>query len=320
MVHDKQIQPRSFQIAVVLIALSTVACGPTVEIQRPAPTLPSDVAAPLAECATPLLVPEGAVWLGPINLNKHRKLQENSCDNDPGTVRLTVADVFLDVDEVTNGCYRHCVEAGACPAPSMPDDPNGAEWDDPAVTHFAAVLDEARAEAFCAFRGGRLASIAELARAMQGELLAVAQPEIFGAWESCYAAEFESSECIALRSHAFFPGEGALRPMREIRSEPRDVGPFGHYDVFGSQAEVTATKFPSNGYPKNWCEEGAVAPMTYSMEADAMRAYHLPGVALRYGYQAAVIANGLMNLFTFSWYGPSSTSITGARCAYDPAP
>ncbi|HMY21099.1 MAG TPA: hypothetical protein PKA58_32475, partial [Polyangium sp.] len=319
-VHDKQIQPRRSLIGVVITALSAVACGPTVEIRQGSPTLPEDAAPPLAECAAPLLVPEGAVWLGPINLDEYGHLRENSCENGVGTVRLTVADVFLDPDEVTNGCYRHCVEEGACPTPSMADDPNGPAWDEPAVTHFAAILDEARAEAFCSFRGGRLASIAELARAMQGDELGVAQPEIFDAWKSCYAADFESSECMALRSHAFFPGDGSLRPMREIRSEPRDVGPYGHYDVFGSQAEVTATKFPPNGYPKYWCEDGAFAPMTYSMEPDASRAFHLPGVLLRDGYQAAVVSHGLSNLFTFTWYGPPSASVTGARCAYDVAP
>jgi formylglycine-generating enzyme required for sulfatase activity len=315
--EDNQMQPRSFRPTILAIALSTVACGPTVEVERASPILPDEAAPPLAECSAPLLVPEGAVWLGPIGF-EHGILQKNSCENGVGTTRFTVGDVFLDADEVTNGCYRHCVDAGACLAPNSLNDPDAPDWTDPTITDFTAVLDEERAEAFCAFRGGRLASIAELARAMQADALSVAQPEIFKAWESCFAEDFASSECTALRTHAHVPGDGPLRPMQAIRSEPRDIGPFGHYDLFGSQAEVSATKFPPIAYPKEWCNDGAFAPITYSTQADASRIYHLPGVLIGDSYLTA--ASGANNFFTFTMYGLPSPSLGGARCAYDVIP
>jgi len=310
---------------VVLLACPFVfGCGPTVEVeQRPAgppPILPNDAAPALQGCATPALVPKGDVWLGPMNVTPTGETSLVECagsGNDIGTTRFVVNHVFLDKDEVTNECYQHCVDTGACKPPL--DEAEMPAWTDAVRSKVPAVLDQERAEAFCAFRGGRLPSVAELARASQGDSIVVGSGALLRAWGKCFNEEIESPECLELASHIRLGGFAPYRPDRAIRSEIRDVGPFGHYDLFGAQIELTITQFPE-WYPDNWCTTGQSAPGSFTNDPQANRAYYAPGLIAGANY-VYVVDGFPPDLFgAFSWDPYSNQNLSGARCAYDVAP
>lgn len=307
--------------AVLLAAsISALGCGPKVEVERlPAnpPSLPDQAALPLQGCATPALVPKGDVWLGPMNITPNGETSLVECvgsGNDVGTTRFVVNNVFIDKDEVTNECYQHCVDTGACKPPL--DEAEIPAWTDAVRSTVPAILDQERAEAFCAFRGGRLASIAELARASQGDSIVVGSGEMLRRWGECFNDDLESPECSDLASHIRLGGFSAVRPDRPIRSDGRDVGPFGHYDLFGSQLELSITQFPG-WYPENWCSPDEIAPRSFTNDPQANYAYYAPGVIAGSNY--AFVVDGIPPDFfgAFGWNPYSNQNLSGARCAYD---
>jgi hypothetical protein len=307
-------------VAILTAAWSTLGCAPVVEVpDGPPPKLPEGAAPPLDGCNAPLLVPTGFVGLGPMIIEGGTGHYDTCGDEDPGTAGFVVSDVFLDVDEVTNRCYRHCVDSGACLPPVVAQDPDAPEWIDPAAADFPAIVDQPRAAAFCAFRGGRMAAIAELARAAQGEALSIGQPELLHAWAECFEQDFESPDCAALALQAHDPGLVPLRPARPIRSETRDVGPFGHFDVWGSQAELSMTQF--DWYPDEWCTHEGAAPLTFSNDPNASYCYYMPGFTLATNYFAVVAEPAVSKLLVNFACGDSSFAprLQGVRCAYDVA-
>ncbi|MBI4704174.1 MAG: SUMF1/EgtB/PvdO family nonheme iron enzyme [Deltaproteobacteria bacterium] len=225
--------------------------------------LPSGAAPPVAGCAPPVLVPTGSAWIGDFVMDAQGTiLGPAPCETYWGARRFTVRRVFVDPDEVTNECYSHCVDAGACELPLRIDDPPDVPaWDDESMGRSPAVLDFARARAFCAWRGGRLPAVAELARASHGDLEDFCKPELRQAWLNCYFAHaLEESPCAEFLAHAL---GWTWPPDQRVRSYPEDLGPFGHYDLFGWQLEYTGSSvFASKLDVAEYCAlpDGAPAP------------------------------------------------------------
>jgi formylglycine-generating enzyme required for sulfatase activity len=77
---------------------------------------------------------------------------------------VNVAPFFLDSIEITAGAYRDCWGGGGrC---EVPDDVAGRSWIEPGRAQ--AYISRADAEAYCAFRGGRLPTAEEWAFAAAG--------------------------------------------------------------------------------------------------------------------------------------------------------
>ncbi len=225
-----------------IAATFSCACGGRASVENgedyDPPTLPPTAAPEKDGCAAPLIVPQGQAWVGGMHWHDG-ELVPNDCDTPGGTVgiRLFVPDFFLDQDEVTNACYWHCVDAGVClPPHSVPDGPD-APWDDPSVREYPVYqIDGAMAEAFCAWRGGRLASIAELMRAEHGGAVAVLNPALTELWLAC-ASDQKPPDCDVVSDLVWsWPAP--------VRSWELDIGPFGHYDLAGSVPELTMTHLP----------------------------------------------------------------------------
>lgn len=217
-----------------------IGCGAEVVEDRDPPVLPPTAAPEVEECTAPLLVPTGNAWVGGMRW-RAGKLEPLECDESDGTVgiRLTVPDFFLDQDEVTNDCYRRCVEAGACspplPVPTPPDAEPVPPWDDSSMRQVPTQqVTEAMAETFCAWRGGRLPTLAEFMRAEHDNAVAVVNLALTDLWLAC-AQEPKPDECGEIWNHVYsWPSP--------VRSWPLDQGPFGHFDLAGSVVELTSTR------------------------------------------------------------------------------
>jgi formylglycine-generating enzyme required for sulfatase activity len=292
------------------LVASLLACGSEVSYNREEPVLPPDAAPPLEACTEPLLVPRGPCWVGAMHW-QGGKLVPNECDDAavyssaaPG-FRVTVPDFFLDTDEVTNACYAHCVDAGTC-APPKPATREAPAWNDDARRQYPArLLDRAMAEAFCAWRGGRLPSLAELGRAEHGGAVAVMNADLTQLWRDC-AAEPKPEECGEIYDRIY----GEPTPVRDWEL---DRGPYGHYDLALSALEITMTHmFNSKDEHEALC--------SLSLNPDAIDPKTL-GSGRNMGFRPGG------NLWLPIVEGPGENAgwiITGdpleggVRCAYDP--
>jgi formylglycine-generating enzyme required for sulfatase activity len=239
---------------------------------------------------------------------KGDELVPNACGT-PGAApgfRLTVPSFFLDPDEATNGCYRHCVESGACrppePVPSAPDAP---PWDDESMRLVPAqLLDPVMADAFCAWRGGRVPSLAELGRAEHGDAVAVVNEALTELWLDC-AAEPKPDECATVYDHLYDSWPDPIRGLE------LDRGPFDHYDLAGSVVEITMT-----GVPNNEEEDDALCALHDAVDPRTF------GSGPRAGFWS--LGNLLYppedgtSVYADVWSSTEDGVDGGVRCAYDP--
>ncbi|MBI4705620.1 MAG: SUMF1/EgtB/PvdO family nonheme iron enzyme [Deltaproteobacteria bacterium] len=279
--------------------------------------LPAGVAPPLAGCSAPLPVPRGKAWIGSFRFDAQGRLSPiDACEPPWHQVvarRVVVRGFFVDRDEVANACYRHCVEAGWCaPPPEFPELPHvPGPWTDPALQDHPVHADFARAAILCAWRGGRLPTLAELVRASHGDEPSVCKPELLRAWVDCFWSSFESAGCQALERRA--------TGFEPIRSYAADIGPFGHYDLFGARDEISATRAPSTA-----AEAGALCALDNDMPDP--KSLGTSTISVQFG--------PAMGLYISQWLieDPEGGSISNAqvdpfdelpelrgfRCAYDP--
>jgi formylglycine-generating enzyme required for sulfatase activity len=329
------VETRSLWLAACLLldAAAVVGCGTDVIVvgPRPAePMLPPDAAPALEGCPEPLLVPPGAAWIGGFTVWPDGSLTFETCDkpHDPTKAepprRIEVAAVFIDSDELTNGCYRHCVEEGVCLEPVSPESEYygieaGPQWDSPELAEHPALVDESRAEAFCAWRGGRVPRASEFARAAHGDLASVTTASWLAAWMAC-ADSYQSEQCEDVRRRAMIEA----RPY-PIRADARDLGPFGHWDLHGSKCDLTTSRLP-------WTREGWCASLDEHQEpagGDVLAGW-CPAWSLVNNLPATNDVTG-MPIYgytpdpgqSYEEYdysdGPTPFRV-GFRCAYDPVP
>lgn len=278
-------------------------------------------------------VPAGWAWVGLAELSapdgSTAKIEPWQCDDKssfPDRERW-VEGFFLDPDETTEQCFEACVEAGACAPPEVRRGPS-----------FPVQVSRADAEAFCAFRGGRLPQLAELARAEGRETIGVGNPKLFARWLACElrhgttfwnAAKAADPECrwFAEAARVFWLGAttelsvpDSLPP--EVRSEPDDVGPWGHYDLFAGGWERVLTEAMSDEERAAAC----VAPVYVDRPGYTAEPYPLlyaPPLQIQsaYGFVGADPASGAPLLPTIFEELPEVTErqeMMVFRCAYDP--
>lgn len=90
------------------------------------------------------------------------------------TVKVALKPFLIDVHEVTNFQYRHCVEVGDCPDPAGYNVPNLDDdyfHKDPYKQHPVIFVTAAMAEAYCASVGRRLPTELEWERVAKGPAL-----------------------------------------------------------------------------------------------------------------------------------------------------
>lgn len=117
------------------------------------------------------------------------KAIETCADGHGRTAGTEVAsNVMVDVFEVTHACYRECVVAGKCAKPETdPDDPVQLDWDDyRRANQPIGHITYAEMSAYCAFRGGRVATYSELTLAMAHPASLLGPESIVAAVTACH--------------------------------------------------------------------------------------------------------------------------------------
>ena len=261
-VQRREIGPRRSKVngkSCLICSLVAVSCGGRTELFVP-PPISSDYVS-IRECGDPAFVEAGPAFVGVVRIDTDEdavsgKPREGMspmavpCDELPSLAPsrwLEVGAFYLDIDETSVGCYDACVADGAC-------QPRGYER----ATSFPVSVTHSEAEDFCAFRGGRLPSYAELMRAATGGALSVGNPELFERWIRCADSSegfFGSEDCMALRNRAPDLDVTDGFDLSRLRSHPVDVGPYGHADLFGGLVERTMTQYAAgDGSPvPDWC-------------------------------------------------------------------
>jgi hypothetical protein len=187
------------------------------------------------------------------------------------------------------------------------------------------IVDHARAEAFCAWRHGRLPSAAELTRASHGDAESICGPGFIDSWRTCFHQKFASADCQRLHARALPEN----RPVEPIRSYPLDQGPFGHFDLFGSQADLTQSLPPQTDAeeraycstpddapdPRTFGAPGA-DPLWYQFSPSRSLAYVGHLIDMRPDAGDTYIAAERVDRDAFDHRYPY---VKGVRCAYDPA-
>jgi len=149
---------------------------------------------------------------------------------------VTVGDFTIMRFEVTNGEYKACVKASACPArPSPPAVLSGPEQ--PAVH-----VTRSQAAAYCAWRGMRLPTENEWERAARG-------PEnLLYPWGNDFSPEAANGG----HARALVKNEKLYRFTAPPGTFPRDQSAWGAMDLAGNVAEWTADHYspePGKGDP-----------------------------------------------------------------------
>ncbi len=226
-------------------------------------------------CSDIPMVPAGEAYVGAwqIGATKPRSFAPSSqCDiTHPGSKRLSVQTFWLMDEPATNACYWECFNQGACTPPTHDiSDPDPRPWTDPHRAQEPVYVDHTMAAAFCAWIGGYLPSLAQLARAAQGDAPKPGVGTMTDATIACDQTPDAGTQlCGQLASMDLTNPANALYPVGQVAV---DVGPFGHHDLFGEGLEWTRT-FADFEDPK-FCALADGAPDYVSFAGDAFS----PGV------------------------------------------
>lgn len=208
-----------------------------------APWLQDNWSAPA--CGQISVVPEGVAWVGAWSFDGKQTFSPTECNaaNDLlGAKRLHVPQFFMMTLPATNLCYQECVKRGTCTAPVHDiNDPDPRDWTDQHRLNEPVYVDHTQADTFCKWLGGRLPTLAELARAAQGDTKSPGVAAMTQAAIDCHAnPNPESQICGQLAQMDFF--FSAQKPrLYDVGQITQDVGPFSHHDLFGSVVEWTQT-------------------------------------------------------------------------------
>ena len=300
----------------LLLTAGLVSCGGNVVVEAeeaPTYTLAPGAAPPLAGCAAPRLVPAGTAWIGNMELlDVKGSLAPLGCEWNrmlPGRSFFVDA-FFLDTNQLVNGCYASCLDEGECE--TQPNAPAPAEQFLP--------LRRDEAELFCAFRGGRLPSLPEMARATQAERLSIGAPETFSAWLDCEKQDYADASCQERKATAW----GV--PIDTVASDPADVGPFGHHDVNSGLPELTITDYVNSEEDyQRYCEwpQDVPAPQTFGPAIGQVVLWG-PSFQLELNIGGALANVGSAYPFELSAAARFATwndaPLATVRCAYDAIP
>lgn len=197
----------------VVILATTEAFTPTET------TLPS-VDACANEFNIPMvLIPETTFFMGLTDD------QAGPSDERPGHP-VTVSAFCMDVYEVTNARYTNCINDGACTPPQRKDSTLfKGYFSSPSFARFPVInLTWDQAQAYCAYRGGRLPTEAEW------EIAARYDPE--SGTMRTYPWGTQSPNA----SRANYKGRG-IGDVMEVGQHPDGASPYGVYDLSGNVAE-----------------------------------------------------------------------------------
>ncbi len=333
------VSARTRQAALKALALLAAgwmgACGGRSELELGEPIPISASYKEIVGCSPPGWVPSGRAYIGGLEVGSRKAKSEG--EDRPGMVVLPapcadghgllppvfveVPGFYLDQDEASFACVNACVAAGAC----------DGELQTNLDERSPAVATEALAEQVCTFRGGRVPTYPEMARAGQDNLLSMGSIELFRRYIHCLdnanrlvdpSWEGEACQQMLYRS-PYLVVESEEEWRARLASAPTDdVGPFGHRDLFGAQIELTSTHtnfddLNGGGFEQKYCMESVVEDQDFGSRRVAIYA---PAFALSRGERSFRDFQE-----TFGWnLSPLPVSTAGGqpyaigfRCAFD---
>lgn len=324
--------PGCCALLVAVASLASAACGARSELSNEERAdgdwvLPAGYV-DLSECAVARGVPAGKAWVGhfsPWSDGASVEARPVGCDelSDFPQRERWVGEFFLDPDETTEECYAACVDAGACAPAAHSRGPR-----------FPVQVGRADAMDFCRFRGGRLPQLAEFARAEGRVTPGLGQPSLYAEWLACelrYGSVSWSEQkaadprcrwfAEAARRFLYVDGlEGvpdSLPP--EVRSNPGDVGPYGHFDVFGGGWERVLPEEMSTDELQVACSLPDY--VDEPLDTDSSPLLHAPAKQLvpAYGFVGAESGlRALSALYEEEEAIAAHPEMMVFRCAYDP--
>ncbi len=332
--HLRSYCPRLGALAALLITSSVCfgGCGARSDLEVLPPSLPASFRR-VEECSEPSWVPSGNAYIGGVRIGSKKDKREG--EPRPGMVVLPAAcsdsralppvmvkvpGYFLDRDEASVGCLDACIADGECDANAQP---NRSEAD-------AVAADEAMAEQLCAYRGGRLPTYPELARAGQDNAISLGPLELLLRFAHCVDAargavelDWEGEACQRLLYRSPYVSDDEAEWLAQLKPDPEDVGPFGHRDLFGAQIELTSThtaiveETGDGAFDPAYCENSIVEDQDFG---DQSLAVYGPAFSLSRGERSFLeFQEGFgWNVSPFPAYtlGNNRYAI-GFRCAFD---
>lgn len=198
-------------------------------------------------CGTVDFIPAGparvGTWVYDSEASQFRLPELCSKTRLVGNRSVRVDEFWLDNTPTTNICYSECVKRGVCPPPTHDRaDPDSRSWLDDHKLGNPVYVTHRQASEFCAWRGGHLPSLAQLARAAQGDSDVPGVPSLTAEAIRCHEEpEVDADACRRLELISVPPSE-----PYPVGRAAYDVGPFGTLDIYGSVGEWTRT-FYTNG-------------------------------------------------------------------------
>jgi eukaryotic-like serine/threonine-protein kinase len=182
------------------------------------------IAAAPGDASAPIVVPDGLFLMGS---------EDGAADEQP-VHPVTVKTFAIDRDEVTNGRYRECVEAGVCSPPALATSHQRASYfADPRYADFPVIfVSWYQADTFCRFAGGRLPSEAEWEKAARG-----ASPSL-----RTYPWGDEPPDCTRANY------AGCVGDTDKVGQRPAGQSPYGVMDMAGNVWEWVADWYDPDYY------------------------------------------------------------------------
>ncbi|MEM9696402.1 MAG: hypothetical protein AAGA56_27910 [Myxococcota bacterium] len=224
-----------------------------------------------------------------------------SVDGSGAWLGRQLGDVYLMRDIVRTDCKRACIADGACDEPTHED----------GLT-FTRYENRAR---LCAWLGGRIPNLWELARAARGDAIAPAGEELMSTYFACFdqtlaagALNGVSDTCAELFGELWANQASPLELLH---------GPWGHEGLYVG-AEVSSSVVPAAAFEPgtglvNFCRD---TPQDAGVDAEGRRIDFDPAASL------IRIWERLGTPRTFfrdpGYRGPGNNPTFAWRCAFDP--
>lgn len=324
---------RELGLAILILSLAVAGCGARVihviaDDEGPGDDAGTDVhdGSPEASlddvwmdpaCGTIDRIPPGQVRVGTWSYEPTTKTftLPDTCSvvEMVGNRVLSLSEFWLDTLPTTNLCYSECVKRGVCTPPEHDRaDPDPHSWLDDEKAGKPVYVTHEQAATFCAWRGGYLPSLAQLARAAQGDgdipgVAALTEDAI-----RCHEDEGADEEACRLVELITIPPS---EPYPVGRAD-YDLGPFGTRDIHGSVTEWTRTYYVAGSAEFCALSDGSPDFVSFAPSDGSNSQYVVVGYA-------ANIQHALTHPFRRFrhglWSAAEARYDVGFRCAYGAA-